>query len=221
MKPTITNAPTYNPNRSSKVPPRRRRASVPLLTPCLSRPTMSQRRHSMSSINKNVQFSAMSVVSFIEPLSTKHWYSGSDHLRFRRERYSDIRTFRENLRRRGSGSMSPAMHSTIQLKSPPDASSSASSSCHHNATCGLPPPPPTMYDTCPVGIEQLLSPKSSQEVNANRRTVIHSVLFEQTRQKIHGVYNPDSLANLSERLSAEAMEGAQKRGKFQEIAKFL
>ena len=72
-----------------------------------------------------------------------------------------------------------------------------------------------------MGVEQLLSTKGAYEAAANRKQVIQSVLYEQNRQRLFGVYNPDQLAYLSVHMSAEALDGAVKRGKFQEMAKFI
>lgn len=81
--------------------------------------------------------------------------------------------------------------------------------------------PGTDGANCPVGIEQLLSSRGMIEAHSNRETVIKSVLLEQNRQRTWGFQDPDQIALASFRFSAQAFEGAQKRGKFQEMAKFM
>lgn len=76
-------------------------------------------------------------------------------------------------------------------------------------------------DFCFVGIEQLLSPRSMARAYSVRKEVIRSVLVEQDRQRTSGYRDPDLIASLSIRLSADAFEGARKRGKFQEMAMFV
>ena len=73
----------------------------------------------------------------------------------------------------------------------------------------------------PVGLEQRISTKGLLEAHSNRKIVIQSVLSEQHRQRSFGFQDPNQIAILSVQLSAEAFEGAQKRGKFQEMAKFV
>lgn len=181
------------PKRKSKASPiHRRRVTVD--SPCLvSRPKIS-RRASLSDMPKNVQFSRTSEVCVIEtsPTRTKQWYTGDDHRRFKKERITDVASLREQSRQKAPAASSAATNSF----NPPD-------------------------DTCPVGIEQLLSTKGAYEAAANRKQVIQSVLYEQNRQRLFGVHRPDQLAYLSVHMSAEALDGALKRGKFQEMAKFI
>lgn len=74
---------------------------------------------------------------------------------------------------------------------------------------------------CPVGIEQFLSSKGTEDAKSNRRLVIRTVLLEQTRQRAFGFRDPDQLASLAAQVSTESMKFAQKRGKFQEMSKFV
>lgn len=83
------------------------------------------------------------------------------------------------------------------------------------------PATPSFGSCCPVGLEQLLSSKGIAEAHSNRRIVIRSVLIEQQRQQAVGCNDPNQIALLSVKLSEEAFKGAQKRGKFQELAKFM
>ena len=198
------------PKRKSKASPIHRRVTVD--SPCLvSRPKIS-RRASLSNMPKNVQFSSASEVCIIEtsPTSrTKQWYTGDDHLRFKRERITDVVSLREQSRQKARwGSIT---HPTSTSLSSAAASSSAATTNSSNPT----------EEACPVGVEQLLSTKGAYEAAANRKQVIQSVLYEQRRQRLFGVYNPDQLAYLSVHMSAEALDGAMKRGKFQEMAKFI
>jgi len=80
---------------------------------------------------------------------------------------------------------------------------------------------PTSLECCPVGLEQFLSNRGLIEASSNRRIVIQSVLIEQNRQRTFGFRDPDQIATVSVMLSADSFEGAQKRGKFQEMAKFM
>mmetsp|Transcript_14623 Transcript_14623/g.31807 ORF Transcript_14623/g.31807 Transcript_14623/m.31807 type:complete len:184 (-) Transcript_14623:184-735(-) len=175
----------YKPKRESKTP--RRRATVD--TPCLglARPKQKMQRRLSLPLKKSVQFSELSEVCVFEPSPTKRWYSDEDHHRFKRERISDVVSFREQSRQNMGASINP----------------------------------PSASPCCPVGLEQLLSTEGMLEAHSNRKTVIQSVLREQNRQKFFGVQDPVKMAFLSFRLSAEALEGAQKRGKFQEMAKFV
>jgi hypothetical protein len=74
---------------------------------------------------------------------------------------------------------------------------------------------------CPVGIEQFLSSKGAADAKLNRRLVIETVLLEQTRQRALGFRDPDQLASLAAQITSESMKFAQKRGKFQEMSKFV
>lgn len=169
----------YNLKRESKTP--HRRATVD--APCLTRPKPRVERRRSLPLKKSVQFSGMSEVCVFEPCPSKEWYTGEDHERFKRERISDVVSFRERSRRQSANP--------------------ASGSC------------------CPVGLEQLLSTKGMLEAHSNRKIVIKSVLIEQNRQRTFGFRDPHQIAILSVRLSTEAFKGAQKRGKFQEMAKFM
>lgn len=79
-------------------------------------------------------------------------------------------------------------------------------------------PPLDTSSCCPVGIEQLVFSQDRFEVYSARRIVVQSVLLEQDRQRVFGFYNPDEIASLSERLTADACTGALTRGSFQELA---
>ena len=74
---------------------------------------------------------------------------------------------------------------------------------------------------CPVGIEQFLSAKSIETSKLNRKLVIKTVLLEQTRQRALGFKDPDQLALVAEQISTESLMVAQKRGKFQEMSRFV
>ncbi len=76
-----------------------------------------------------------------------------------------------------------------------------------------------VHGTCPVGLEQFLSSKRVRDTKSNRKEVIRLVLTEQWRQRNEGINDPEQLARLSSIKSAEALVVAQKRGKFQEMAK--
>ena len=77
----------------------------------------------------------------------------------------------------------------------------------------------SVLHTCPVGLEQLLSSKGIRDAKTNRKLTIRIVLLEQNRQRASGVNDPDQLATLSLTQSADALVGARKRAKFQEMAK--
>jgi len=79
-------------------------------------------------------------------------------------------------------------------------------------------PPLDTSSCCPVGIEQLVFSLDRFEVYSARRIVVQSVLLEQDRQRVFGFYNPDEIASLSERLTADACTEALTRGSFQELA---
>ena len=74
---------------------------------------------------------------------------------------------------------------------------------------------------CPVGLEQFLSAKKLLAVKSSRKSVIKVVLLEQMRQRAFGFQDPDQIALLSTMESSEALIVAQKRAKFQEMAKFV
>ena len=71
--------------------------------------------------------------------------------------------------------------------------------------------------SCPIGIEQHIFRQDREKVDS-RRKVIHTVLLEQNRQRLHGYHNPNELASLSQWLSAASCDGALMRGNFQELA---
>ena len=75
--------------------------------------------------------------------------------------------------------------------------------------------------SCPVGLEQFLSSKNRQETKDNRKMVIHVVLQEQNRQKELGVVDRDRLALLAMNNTSQELTKAVKRGKFQEMARFM
>ncbi|KAL3769961.1 hypothetical protein ACHAW5_010035 [Stephanodiscus triporus] len=74
---------------------------------------------------------------------------------------------------------------------------------------------------CPVGLEQLLSKGSTHKAYSHRRIVIQTVLLEQQRQRVFGCRDPDKIAFLYEKVTTDSFIWAQKRGKFQEMAKFV
>mmetsp|Transcript_2257 Transcript_2257/g.4936 ORF Transcript_2257/g.4936 Transcript_2257/m.4936 type:complete len:164 (+) Transcript_2257:829-1320(+) len=153
---------------------------------------------------KSVQFSAFSEVRVFEnPRVVTKWYTGQDHQRFKRERISDVVSFRQRSSRSRGGRQD-------------------NGNANSNNNCGQQQAtPPSSGSCCPVGLEQLLSTKGMLEAHSSRKLVIQSVLIEQNRQRTFGYRDPDSIAFLSLKLSANAFEGAQKRGKFQEMAKFM
>lgn len=75
--------------------------------------------------------------------------------------------------------------------------------------------------SCPVGLEQFLSSKNRQETKDSRKTVIHVVLTEQNRQRALGVVDQDRLALLALSNTSNELTKAVKRGKFQEMARFI
>lgn len=75
--------------------------------------------------------------------------------------------------------------------------------------------------SCPVGLEQFLSSKNRQESKDNRKMVIHVVLAEQNRQRALGVVDQDRLALLALSNTSVELAKAVKRGKFQEMARFV
>jgi hypothetical protein len=76
-------------------------------------------------------------------------------------------------------------------------------------------------EDCPVGLEQLLSKGSSKESALRRKIVIQTVLIEQHRQRTIGYYDPDKIAKLTHSITVDSFLSAQKRGRFQEMAKFV
>ena len=181
------------PKRKAKTPHRRASVdAVPTGVGGLARPPgRMPRRMSTGALTKSVSFAQKSEVCVVEPSAPKRWYTGEDHRRFKLERLSDVVRFRED---------------AVQRMRHPQAS---------------PPSPAADTSNCPVGIEQLLSRQQLREAQSGRQIVIRSVLLEQTRQRSHGVKDPEQIAFLSGTLSQDAFEGAQQRGKFQEMAKFV
>mmetsp|Transcript_25426 Transcript_25426/g.40006 ORF Transcript_25426/g.40006 Transcript_25426/m.40006 type:complete len:223 (-) Transcript_25426:199-867(-) len=205
--PKTTAAPHHHNNhhkQQQQQQQRRRRATVD--TPCLTRPYTKPRMERRPSLPlKSVQFSELSEVRVFEnPRIVTKWYTGQDHQRFKRERISDVVSFRQRSSRSPGGRQDNG-----------NANSNNKSSGQQQAT------PPSSGSCCPVGLEQLLSTKGMLEAHSSRKLVIQSVLIEQNRQRTFGYRDPDSIAFLSLKLSANAFEGAQKRGKFQEMAKFM
>ncbi|KAL3797405.1 hypothetical protein HJC23_010531 [Cyclotella cryptica] len=74
---------------------------------------------------------------------------------------------------------------------------------------------------CPVGLEQFLSSKGRQQSRDSRKMVIQAVLTEQNRQRTIGVVDHDRLALLAFGYTAEELAKAMKRGKFQEMARYI
>lgn len=178
-------------------------------------PRMMMHRRLSLPIKKSVQFSELSEVCVVEHDPTQRWYTGEDHRRFKRERFSDVVSFREQQQQRQSQSIAAAAARDDRAPS---------------VAAPPPPPPPAVVVVamdpstgagCPVGLEQLLSSRAMAEAHSNRKIAIRSILLEQNRQRAYGFRDPDQIAFLSIRLTATAHEGAQKRGKFQEIAKLV
>ena len=191
-----------------KAAPHRRRVTVD--TPSFSRPLQCSRlprRASLSSLSKNVQFSEMSEVCVIEKTSStaNDWYTIKDQRRFKKERLSDVVSFRREQRKMFNA----------RRPSPSSAASASSSTATTN--------PIQEVDACPVGIEHLLSTKGAIDAQKHKKNVIRSIIQEQNRQKMYnkGYCNPDAIAILSVQLTAQALDGAINRGKFQEMAKFV
>ena len=148
----------------------------------------------------------MSEVCVIEKTSStaNDWYTIKDQRRFKKERLSDVVSFRREQRK------------MIYARRPsPTPSSAAVLSTATNLIQEV--------DACPVGIEHLLSTKSAIDAQTNKKNVIRSIIQEQNRQKLYnkGYCNPDAIAILSVQLTAQALDGAINRGKFQEMAKFV
>ena len=209
--------PAYNPKRSSKMP--HRRATIDVASPSSQRPCIKpsiRRRLSLPPLRKSVQFSQLSEVCVIKLQPKKIWYTGEDHQRFKRERISDVVSFRLQSRQ----------NTTTKPQAAPPASTGGSASGDRSHGPSSPSPsgpanPATSGSSCPVGLEQLLSNQGMNEAHSARKTVIQQVLLEQHRQRCCGYQDPLSIAIVSVRLSATACEGAVKRGKFQEMAKFV
>jgi hypothetical protein len=198
---TLSIGNTYKPKRVMKAPHRKassphRRATVD--TSSLSRPheELKPRRRFSLQEKKVVQFSSMSEVCLVDtsPNVSDSWYTSLDQQRFKRERISDVLSFR----RKSSETTAEA--------------TTSGGACH---------PGSEECPCCPVGLEQLLSRGSSHEAQSRRRIVIQTVLLEQHRQRVVGCRDPDIIAFLYERATADSFKGAQRRGKFQEMAKFV
>ena len=82
-------------------------------------------------------------------------------------------------------------------------------------------PQKSLYPSCPVGLEQFLSSRNRQQSMHNRRLIIHVVLSEQNRQRELGLADHDRLAMLASSTTTEEIAKAMKRGKFQEMARFM
>jgi hypothetical protein len=190
----------YKPKRNMKIPHRRasspqRRVTVDTSSLSWPQELTPQPRYSLQE-KKVVQFSSMSEVCFVEssPSVSDSWYTSLDQRRFKLERISDVLSIL-----RKSNNMTAE-----------DTTSGAG--CH---------PGWEECPCCPVGLEQLLSRGSSHEAQSRRRIVIQSVLLEQHRQRVVGCQDPHKIAFLYERATADSFKGAQRRGKFQEMAKFV
>ena len=82
-------------------------------------------------------------------------------------------------------------------------------------------PKESLDPSCPVGLEQFLSSKNRQQSMHNRKMILHVVLCEQNRQRELGLADHDRLALLVSRMTTEESAKAMKRGKFQEMARFM
>ena len=80
---------------------------------------------------------------------------------------------------------------------------------------------PNIGSYCLVGIEQAASHQGMNVAVSFKKIVIQAVLLEQKRQRVLGYHDPDQIAVLSESLTAESCKEARKRGKFQELVKFV
>mmetsp|Transcript_22016 Transcript_22016/g.53281 ORF Transcript_22016/g.53281 Transcript_22016/m.53281 type:complete len:212 (+) Transcript_22016:50-685(+) len=202
-------------NSKKSPPPSYRRATIDsaptgaaFAAQCLKQ--KFRRRPSLPLPKKSVQFSELSQLCLIDRRqlqgTARRWYTGEDHQRFKRERMSDAVSFRlEQLRQRET----PKDQSSQTTTQPPSSLRDDS------------PVASEAGSRCPVGMEQLLSNKSMIAAHSNRKNVVRSILVEQHRQKSFGFRDPDSIAVLSVRLSADALERAVKRGMFQEMATFV
>ena len=172
----------------------------------------SSRRHSMP-IKKSVQFSSMATVCLIKPpphsddvAPTSNWYNSQEHQQFKKERISDVLSIRRSaVTRPAAAAASSSINTTIS-----SPSTFSSSSVTYSSS-----------EDCPVGLEQLLSKDSSKESLFRRKFAIQTVLVEQHRQRTIGHYDPDKIAMLSHSITVDSFLGAQKRGRFQEMAKFV
>lgn len=206
-------ADAYKPTsrKSGKVPPHRRRATVDTASN-VNRPSLvAHRMHRRLSLPAQhaVQFSDTSEVCVFDnscSRSERSWYNGDDHRRFKQERVSDVASFREQSRR--------SMDVKSRAAAPASSSDGGESRSTNNPADETPP-------CCPVGIEQLLSTRSMYEAHTNRKVVIRSVLSEQRRQRSFGVTDPVMIATVSFQLSEVALEASVKRGRFQEMARYV
>ena len=176
----------------------------------------SSRRHTMP-IKKSVQFSSMATVCLIKPpphsddvAPTSNWYNSQEHQQFKKERILDVLSIRRSAVNRPAAAAAAASSSINTTISSPSTVSSSSSSVTYSSS-----------EDCPVGLEQLLSKGSSKESHDRRKFAIHTVLVEQHRQRTIGHYDPDKIATLSHSITVDSFLGAQKRGRFQELAKFV
>lgn len=185
---------------------RGRRATVDAPCGLTARSNMKPEMKRRLSLQTRVEFSHTSEVCVFERSPSHHWYTGEDHKRMKRDRVIDVVAFRDQARRNSQG---------------PSMPTSSSSSGGRSASSSAPSSPASAGSSCPVGLEQLLSSKAMLEAHSNRKIVIKSVLFEQNRQRTFGFQDPDQIAFISVKLTTQAFEGAQKRGKFQEMAKFM
>lgn len=80
---------------------------------------------------------------------------------------------------------------------------------------------PVRRTSCPVGLEQFLSSKGRQESRENRKMIIQVVLVEQERQRTSGAVDHNRLAMVALNSTADEHVKAYKRGKFQEMARFM
>ena len=168
------------------------------------RPPMEQQRRKSLPTFKKVEFSAMSEVCVVD---NKHrdydqssssvnekWYTPGDMQSFKDERVCDLLALREE----------------------------AAFKKQQQSVGASTPTPPSSF--CPVGLEQFLSARGYASARAARKLTIQVVLDFQERQRASGMEKMDyteQLACLSMRQTVESAGKALKRGKFQEMAKFM
>ena len=211
----------YKVKRKAKVrrlsdPTPARRATFDIASLSSVKNVQSSRRHSMP-IKKSVQFSSMATVCLIKPpphsddvAPTSNWYNSQEHQQFKKERILDVLSIRRSAVNRPAAAAAAASSSINMTISSPSTVSSSSSWVTYSSS-----------EDCPVGLEQLLSKGSSKEALFRRKFVIQTVLVEQHRQRTIGHYDPDKIATLSHSITVDSFLGAQKRGRFQEMAKFV
>jgi len=192
-----------------------RRATFDIASLSSVKNVQSSRRHSMP-IKKSVQFSSMATVCLIKPpphsddvAPTSNWYNSQEHKQFKKERTLDVLSIRRSAVTRPAAAAASTSSINTTISSPSTFSSSSSSATSSSS------------EDCPVGLEQLLSKGSSKESLFRRKFVIQTVLVEQHRQRTIGYYDPDKIAKLSHSVTVDSFLGAQKRGRFQEMAKFV